>query len=115
MPFSRIAGAKVALFFGTTKFLLHLFVAFCLEHLMDVLLAMGYLNLYAIFIVQVFGQVLRAVNAAVLSSGASKTKHEMGETALQVALNVMVGQAVNAVEEGEYLTVVLQESYHGLV
>ena len=72
-------------------------------------------HLNAIFPVQVFCKMLRAIYASVLSSRASEAEHERSEPSLHVSLYMSVGELIYAVEEGEYLAVVLKESYHGFV
>ena len=59
--------------------------------------------------------MLRAIYASVLSSRASEAEHERSEPSLHVSLYMSVGELIYAVEEGEYLAVVLKESDHRLV
>ena len=76
---------------------------------------MLYADLYAEFLVYVFGEVLCGVDAAVLAAGTSEGEHQRCEAALYVACHVGIGQLVYRLKEGEYLTVILKESYHGFV
>ena len=50
-----------------------------------------------------------------LASCASEGEHQVGESAVDISLNVRVGKLIYAVEEGEYLSVVLKEADDGLV
>lgn len=72
-------------------------------------------HLYSELLVQMFREVLRRVDTAMLSAGATEGEHEVGEATVDVTLHVSIGEFVDAIEEGEYLTVVLEEAYHGLV
>ena len=65
--------------------------------------------------VDVLCQMLCAIDAAVLSAGASEAEHERGEPPFQVALHMGVGQAEDGLEEREDLAVVFQELDDGLV
>ena len=58
---------------------------------------------------QVLGQMLCTIDRAMLSTGATKRKHQVGEAPLYVAFHMSIGQSVDAVEEGQYLAVVFQE------
>ena len=73
------------------------------------------MHLYAKLVVDMLGQVLRAVDTAMLAARATKAEHQAGEAALDVAAHVMVGQLVDAVEELEYLAIVFQEADDGCV
>lgn len=85
------------------------------QNALDALLTVAHMHLDAVAGVDVFGQMLRRVYAAVLAAGASEGEHQAGEAALDVAAHVGIGQLVDAVEEGEYLPVVLEEADDGLV
>ena len=82
---------------------------------MNVLFAMGEVDADAIFPVEVLGEVLGAIDGTMLAACAAEGEHEVGEAALEVALDVMIGEAIDAVEEGEDLAVVLQETDDGSV
>ena len=73
------------------------------------------MHLDAELVVQMFSQVLCGIDTAVLSAGAPEGEHEVSEATVDIALHVGVGKFVNAVEEGQNLAVVLQETYHGLI
>lgn len=61
------------------------------------------------------GQMLRTVNRTMLSAGASKAEHQRREAAFYIPLDVFVGQSVHALQEFQYLAIVLEEAYHWLV
>ncbi len=85
------------------------------ENGVDALLAMGEVDANAIFPVEMLGEVLGAIDGAMLTACAAEGEHEVGEAALEVALNMMIGEAIDAVEEGEDLAVVLKEADDGSV
>ena len=72
-------------------------------------------HLYSELLVQMLRQVLRRVDTAMLSAGATEGEHKVGEATVDVTLHVSIGEFVDAIEEGEYLAIVLEEAYHGLV
>lgn len=76
---------------------------------------MAHVNLYAELLVNVLGKVLGTVNGTVLASRAAEAEHQVGEAALDVSSNVLVGEHVYVVKEIEYLAIVFKESYHWLV
>ena len=82
---------------------------------MDVLLAVGDDDFDAVFAVQVFREVLGGIDAAMLAACAAESEHEMCETALHESLHMEVGQSIDALEEVDQLSVLLQEVDHGLV
>ena len=59
--------------------------------------------------------MLCAVDGTVLTSCASECEHEIGESSLEIAFDVCVGEAVDGVEEGEDLAIFFEETYDGLV
>ena len=61
------------------------------------------------FIHQVTGQMLCAVNRAVLTARAAKAYLQVGELAFNEALGVRIYQFVYAVQEGKHLSVIFQE------
>ena len=82
----------------------------CLQGLLYALLAMADIHLYAELLMDVFGEMLGRINAAVLAACASEGEHQIGESTVDISLNVCVGKLIDAVEEGEYLSVVLKEA-----
>ena len=85
------------------------------ECLTDVLLTMEQTYLYAIFLMQMFGQMLGTIHTAVLTARAAEGEHEVGEATLDVSFDVGVGQTEDAFEEGQYLAVVFEETDDGLL
>ena len=85
------------------------------HHLADALFPMAYVDLDAKLVVYVPGEVLGAVYAAMLASRAAKTEHKVGKAPLQIPMDVSLCQAVDTVEEGQYLAIVLQEPYDRFV
>ena len=85
------------------------------QALLDALLAVHHVHLHPEPLVHMLGQVLRAVDAAMLAARAAEAEHQMGEATLQVAGHMLVGQGVDVVEKFEYLSVVLQKTDDGFV
>ena len=50
-----------------------------------------------------------------LTAGATKAEHQRGESSLDVATHMSICQLIYRVEEGEYLTVILEESDYRFV
>ncbi len=65
--------------------------------------------------VKVFGKVLGAIYAAVLSASAAEGEHQVCKSAADIALHMVLSQWIDMAEEGEYLAVVFQKLYHRLV
>ena len=70
---------------------------------------------YAELVMYVFGKMLCAVHAAVLSSSASEAEHKARKATLYVSAYMVVGQLIHAVEERQYLAIILKEAYDGLI
>ena len=66
-------------------------------------------------LVEVFGEVLGGIDATVLAAGTSEGELEVGESTLDVALHMEIGEAVDAVEEGEDFAILFKEVDDGLV
>ena len=66
-------------------------------------------------LMDMFCQMLRAIDGAMLSACTAKAEHQTGEATLYVTLHMGIGQAIDAFEECENLAVVFQELYHRLV
>lgn len=82
---------------------------------MNALFAVGDVNTDAVFGVEVLREMLGAINGAMLAASAAEREHEVGEATLEVTFDMMVGQTVNAIEEGEDLTIVLEETDDRLI
>ena len=75
----------------------------------DALFAVAEVHFYAVAGVEVEGEVLGTVDAAMLPARAAEGEHEVGEAALKVALYVLVGEGIDAGEETGNLTVVFKK------
>ncbi len=64
---------------------------------------------------QALRKMLGAVSGPVLTAGAAETDLQMRETTLKETLHVRIDQRIDAVQEAEDFTVLLQEIDHGLV
>ena len=82
---------------------------------MDMLFTMTEADLNTEPLVEVFGQMLGTIDAAVLPSRTAEGEHERGEASVEVSLYVKVGQPIDAVEESEYFSVLFQEIDDGTV
>lgn len=86
-----------------------------LECLIDALFAMTDTHFDAEFLVDVLCQMLGGIDTAMLASGAAKAEHQRSEATLDVTAHMGIGQFVDTIKEGEYLTVILKETDDGLV
>ena len=66
-------------------------------------------------IVNMLSKMLGGIDGAMLSSCAAEAEHQTGKASLDVALYVGIGQLIDAVEERQYLAVVLEETDDGLI
>lgn len=82
---------------------------------MDILFTMNDTNLYSKLIVDVFGQMLSAVDTTVLTACTAEREHKRREAALNVTTHMSVGQPVDALEERENLAIILKETDDGFV
>ena len=60
-------------------------------------------------------QMLCRVDTAMLTTCAAEAEHERREATLDIAAHVSISQSIDGVEEGQYLTVVLQEADDRLI
>jgi hypothetical protein len=74
------------------------------------LLSMLYPYLYSEFVMDMLCQSLGREHTAMLSSCASETEHQTRESALNVTTHMMVGQLIDTLQEGQYLSIILQKS-----
>lgn len=72
-----------------------------------------YLNV--VFFFEVFGHVFGTIHGAMLPARTTESHLEMREIALNKALHVMVHQLIDALQEREYLTILLQKINYRLV
>ena len=56
-------------------------------------------HLNAEFLMDMLGQMLSTIDAAMLTARAAETEHERGEATLDVALHMGIGQLIHTVEE----------------
>lgn len=85
------------------------------QGLSDALLAVTDAYLDAKLLMDVLGQMLGGVDAAVLTAGAAEGEHQTGEATLDIATHMGIGELIDGVEEGEDLAVVLKEADDGFV
>ena len=76
---------------------------------------MAHVHLDAEFAVYMLCQMLCRVDTAMLSAGTSEREHKVGKSTVDIALYMSVSQLIYTFEKGKNLTVVLKESYYGLV
>ena len=100
---------------GLIYFFLFLWFAFVFEGLRDALFAMAEAYLYAKFLVNMLGQMLGTIHATMLTARTAETEHQVGKAALQVSLDMSVGQLIYTLEEGENLAIILEETDNRLV
>ena len=81
----------------------------------DALLTVADAHLDAELLVDVLRQMLGGIDRAVLTTRTAEGEHQRGEATLDIAAHMSIGQLIDGVEEGEDLTVVLQESDDRLV
>ena len=86
-----------------------------LQHLRNILFAVTDAHLNAELLVDMLGQMLRAIYRTVLTARTAKREHQRRKATLDIAAHVGVGQFIDAVQERQYLSVVLQESDDRLV
>ena len=95
---------------GLIFFFLFLWFAFVFEGLRDALFAMAEAYLYAKFLVNMLGQMLGTIHATMLTARTAEAEHQVGKAALQVSLDMSVGQLIYTLEEGENLAIILEET-----
>ena len=73
---------------------------------------MVYRNVDVVFLMQMFRQVLRGVDTAMLPARTSEGEHQVGETTLHITLHVEICQLINAFEELKNFAIILKELNH---
>ena len=68
-----------------------------------------------IFLFEVPGQMLGAIDGTVLSSGTTESDLQMAETPFDKPLHMLIDQAIYALQERQDLAVFLQEINHRLI
>ena len=86
-----------------------------LQGLCDLLLTMTDAHLYAEFLVQVLCQMLGRIHATMLTTRTTETEHQRGEATLDITAHMVVCQLIDGVEEGQDLTIILQEADDRLI
>ena len=76
---------------------------------------MGDMHLNAKLFMQMFGQMLCRINATVLTSRATKAEHQVGETTLDVATHMVIGQGIYTIKKVENFAIIFQKAYNRLV
>ena len=74
---------------------------------MDILFAMDYPHLHSEFLMDMLAEMLCGINTAMLTTGATKAEHQRGESSLDVATHMSIGQFIHRVEEGLLISVLL--------
>ena len=82
---------------------------------MNILLPMADAHLDTEFLMDMLCQMLGTIDGAMLTTRTAEAEHQRSEAALDVATHMSIGQLIDGVKEGEYLTIILQESDDWLV
>ena len=77
--------------------------------------AMNKMNFNAVLLVQMLREMLCAINRSMLTTGTTKSHLQMTKIAFYKALNMMVYQTIDGLQERQYLTVFLQKINHRLI
>ena len=72
-------------------------------------------HLDAKLVMDMLSQMLCRVDTAMLTTCAAEAEHERREATLDIAAHVSISQSIDGVEEGQYLTIVLEEADDGLI
>ena len=76
---------------------------------------MNQMDTNVVFLVQMLGEVFGTIDGTVLPACTTEGYLEIGEVPLDEPLHMMVHEGIDGVEEGEDLTVLLEEVDDGLV
>ena len=66
-------------------------------------------------LVDMLCQMLGGIDGTVLTTSAAEGEHQRGESALDIPTHMGIVNTIYRIEEGEYLTVVLEETDNRLV
>ncbi len=66
-------------------------------------------------LMNMLGKMLGRIDTTVLTACTAEAEHQRGEASLNISVHMMVGKAINTIEEGQYLAIILQESDDWLV
>lgn len=69
----------------------------------------------AVFLFEVLGEMLGAIDRTVLTAGTTESDLQMREIAFYKSLHMMVNQLIYSIQEGQYFTVLLQKVYDRLI
>ena len=72
-------------------------------------------HLDAKLLMDMFGQMLCTIDRTVLTTRTAKAEHQTSEATLDITTYMGVGQLIDAIQERQYLTIVLQETDNGFV
>ena len=76
---------------------------------------MHHVHLHPELLMQMLCKMLRRIHATVLSASTSEREHEACKSTFDISFHMGVCQFVDAVQEGENLTIVFQETNYRLV
>ena len=79
------------------------------------LFAMTDSHLNTELLMNMLGKMLGRIDTTVLTASTAEAEHQRGEASLNISVDMMVGKAINTIEEGQYLAIILQESDDRLV
>ncbi len=82
---------------------------------MYMLFTMDHLHLYAKLVMDMLCQMLSTIYTSVLPSSTPETKHQTGETTLDIPVYMMIGYFIYTVKESKNLSVIFQESNYRLI
>ena len=86
-----------------------------LKDLRDALLTMADAHLDAELLVDMLRQMRGGIDGAMLTTRTAEGEHQRGKATLDVAAHMGIGEFIDRIEEGEDLTVILQESDYWLI
>ena len=68
-----------------------------------------------IFLAEVGGEALSAIDRAMLAAGAAEADHQAAEAAAGVCLHMRINYTIDMFKEGEHFPVIFQETYYRLI
>ena len=79
------------------------------------LLAVSQVNADSVFLVQMFCQMLGAIDRTMLTAGATEREHQVCEPTLQITLHMGICQTIDRVEERQDFPIIFQELDDGSI
>ena len=76
---------------------------------------MNQFDAYAVFIVEMVGEMFSTIDGAMLSACTAERDLQMAKITFDKALNMMVYEFIHGVQKSEYLSVLLQKINDGLI